>query len=86
MAQIVGQSDGLGQILIQPQTPRHRAGRAHNLQRVRETRPVMIALRRDEDLRLVCQSPERLAMEHTIAITLVLGAQQTRLSGKLTSA
>ena len=53
MPQIVAQRDGLRQILVQLQRPRHGAGKAADLQRVRESGAVMVALGLQKDLSLV---------------------------------
>ena len=58
MADIVGQRQGLHQILIEPQRPGERAGDVGHLQRVRETAAVVIAMVAGEDLRLVGQPAE----------------------------
>ena len=41
-----------------------------DLQRVRQPRPIVIAGRGEEHLRLVLQTPERLAVNHTVAVVL----------------
>ena len=45
------------------------------LERVREPRAVVIALGRDEDLRLVLEAPERLAVGDAVAVALERAAQ-----------
>ena len=52
----------LGEVLVQTQPAADRACDARDLERMRHARAVMVALRREEDLRLVHQPPERLAM------------------------
>ena len=47
-----------------------RARNLRHLERVREARAVVIAGRREEDLRLVLQPAERLAVDDAIAIAL----------------
>ena len=44
-----------------------------DLDRVREPRPVEVALVDDEDLRLVLEAAERLGVDHAVAVALVLG-------------
>src|SRR5207249_9050143 len=41
-----------------------------HLERVRESRPIMVARRRKEDLGLVLQAAERLAVDDSIAVAL----------------
>ena len=53
--------DRLRQVLVEPQRPRDRARDLRRLERVREPRAVVVALRRHEHLRLVLEPPERLA-------------------------
>jgi hypothetical protein len=53
VAEVVAEPDRLGQVLVEPQRPCHRARDAARLERVGQPRPVVIALGRDEDLRLV---------------------------------
>ena len=59
VTEVVGERDGLGQFLVQPQHLGHRAGDLRHLERVRQARPVVIAGRREEDLRLVLQAAGR---------------------------
>src|SRR5919201_621428 len=75
MAEIVPEPDRLGQILVQPQRARDAAGDAGRLQRVRQPRPVVVAGRVDEDLRLVLQPAERLRVDDPIAVALERRAQ-----------
>src|SRR5580765_3103075 len=70
VAEIVAERDGLGQLLVEVQHLRDRAGDLGDLQRVREPRAVVIARRREEDLRLVLQPAERLGVDDAIAIPL----------------
>ena len=49
------------EVLVEPQRARDRARDLRRLQRVGEPRPVVVALRRHEHLRLVLEPPERLA-------------------------
>jgi len=68
--EVVPERDRLGQILVQAQGARDRAGDARRLQRVREPRAVVVALRVDEDLRLVVQAAEGLAVDDPVAVAL----------------
>ncbi len=77
--EIVAEADRLGQILVEAQRARDRARDAHRLERVRQPRAVVVALGRDEDLRLVLQAPERLAVRDAVAVALERAAEAARL-------
>ena len=53
VAEIVAEGDRLGEILVEHERTADRAGEARDLERVRQARAVMIALRLEEDLRFV---------------------------------
>ena len=55
----MAESDGLAQILVEPQRPPDGARKARYLQRVREPGAVMVALRLKEDLRFVLETAKR---------------------------
>src|SRR5688572_17513638 len=74
VAKIVGESDGLGEIFIEPQRPRDVPGNACDLNRVRETRAEMIARAVQEDLRLVLKPAKPARVNDAVAIALVLRA------------
>ena len=61
---VMAEADRLHQVLVEPQRARHGPRDLRRLQRVREPRPVVVALRRDEHLRLVLEL--RNAFECTI--------------------
>src|SRR5262245_66146942 len=65
--------DRLGQRLLQPQDLRDRARDLRDLERVGQPRPVVIAGRREEDLRLVLETAERFAVNDAIAVALERG-------------
>src|SRR3954468_8153129 len=70
VADVVAEPDRLREILVESQRAGHRAADPRHLQRVREPRPIVIALRGDEHLRLVLQPPERLAVHDPVTIAL----------------
>src|SRR5829696_3590137 len=70
VAEVVAESDRLCQVLVQPERARHAPGDAAGLERVREPGAVVVALRRDEDLRLVLQAPERLRVHDPVTVAL----------------
>ncbi len=75
VAEIVAQPDRLDEVLVQPQRPRHGARDRGHLERVSETRAVVVATGRHEDLRLVLQAPEGLAVHDAVAVALEGSAQ-----------
>ena len=74
VSEIVAQPDRLDKIFIEPQRPSNCPRDLRNLQRVRKPRTVMVTLRRNKDLRLMLEPPERLRMQNTVAIALKTGA------------
>ena len=83
VAEIVAERDRFGQLLVQPQHLGDAARDLRHLERVRQPRPVVIAGRRKEHLRLVLQAAERLAVDDAIAIALKRRADRIlRLSGR----
>ena len=78
-ARVVPEADRLHEVLVEPQRARHRAGDLRRLQRVREPRAVVVALRRHEHLRLVLEPPERLAVHDPVAVALERRAQRAVL-------
>ena len=86
VTEIVAQRHGLHQVFVQTAGPGYGAGDARDLQRVGETGAVVVAFRRDEDLSLVLEPPERLAVHDAVAIALVGGAQSAGLLGVFPSA
>ena len=86
MPQIVTKRDGLGQILVKAQGTRQRACDLRDLQRMRQSRAVVIAHRGEEHLRFVHQAAERLAVRDAVAVTLIFGSVLARLARIPTSA
>ena len=70
MPQVMPKPDRLGEVLVQPQRPRRRPRDAAGLEGVREARPVVVPLRRDENLRLVLEPAKRLGVDDPVAVTL----------------
>ena len=64
MAEIVGQAQRFGQIFVQAERPRDRPPDLRDLQAVGQADPVMVAVGRDEDLRLMPKAPESDRMDH----------------------
>ena len=76
VAEVVAEPDRLGEVLVEPERARDGARDLRDLERVRHARAVVIALGRDEDLRLVLQAPERLAVHDPVAVALQRRAQR----------
>ena len=70
MPEVVTERDRFGQLLVKPQHLGDRPRDLRHLERVGQPRPVVIAGRREEHLRLVLQPAERLAVDDAIAIAL----------------
>ena len=68
--EVVTERDGLGQLLVQPEHLRDGARNLRDLERVREPGAIVIAGRREEDLRLVLEAAKRLAVDDAVAIAL----------------
>ena len=82
VAEIVAEPDRLREILVEAQGARDGARDADGLERVRQPRAVVIALGRDEDLRLVLEPAERLAVGDAVAVALERAAQAARHLGR----
>ena len=80
--QVVPERHRLSQLLVQPQHLGDRTGDLGHLEGVRQARPVMVAGWREEDLRLVLQASERLAVNDPISVTLE--RRPNRIFGLLT--
>ena len=70
MAEVVPQPDGLDEVLVEPQRPRHGPRYLRDLERVRQSRAVVVALGRDEDLGLVLEPAEGLGVHDPVAVAL----------------
>ena len=70
VSQIVPERDGLRQVLVQAERARDGAGDLRDVERVREPNAVVVALWRQEHLRLVLQPAERLGVRDAVAIPL----------------
>ena len=76
MADVVGQRDRLGQVLVQPQSPGDGAGDLRDFERVREPGAVVVVDRGDEHLRLAGHAAERGAVDDALAVALVERAER----------
>ena len=75
VAEVVGQRDGLGQILVDAQGAGQRAGDLRHLEAVREPGAEMVALEVGEHLRLVLEAAEGGAVHDAVAVALETAAQ-----------
>ena len=79
--QIVPQGDGLGQVLVEAQAPGNGAGDLRHLQGVGEPGAVVVALGGEEDLGLVLEPPEGLAVQDPVPVPGVGGADPVLRGG-----
>src|ERR1700677_5254155 len=75
MAEIVGQPDGLDQVLIDLEGTGHGPRNRRDLHRMGHARAVMIARAVQEDLGLVLESAERTAVDDAVTVALEFEAQ-----------
>src|SRR6266571_3650683 len=68
VAEVVAEADGFGEDFVEEERLRDRARDLRHFQNVREPRAEVIAFRREEHLRLVFETPKRLAVNDSIAI------------------
>ena len=71
VAQVVGQGHRLGQVLVEAQGPGDGPGDLGHLQRMGQPGAVEVPLRREKDLGLLLQPPERLAVDDPVPVPLV---------------
>ena len=76
MAEVMGERQGLGEVLVEPERARDCTGDLRHFQRVSEACPVVIALVHKKDLGLLAQPPEGGGMKHTVAIALEFGPRR----------
>ena len=70
VAEVVAERDRLGEVVVEPQGPRERAGDLRHLDRVGEAGAEMVALVMDEHLRLVGEAAEGGRMDDAVAVAL----------------
>ena len=75
VAEVVAEADRLDEVLVEAQGARDGARDGVDLERVREARAVVVALGRDEDLRLVLEPAEALGVQDAVAVALERAAQ-----------
>ena len=82
VAEIMGERQGFGQVLVEPERPGDGAGDLGDLDRMGESGAVMIALVIDEDLGLVLEPAEGGGMDDAVAVALEGGARRASGSGR----
>ena len=75
--QIVPQRDRLGKVLVEGKAAGDRSRDLRDVQRVRKTGHVVIAVGRKKDLRLVLQPQERLGIDDAVPVALKIRAHGT---------
>ena len=68
MAEVMGQRQRLGEVLVEPELAGQRAGDLGHFQRMGQPGAVMIALMEHEDLGFVLQAAEGGGMDHPVAV------------------
>jgi hypothetical protein len=68
MAEIVGERQRFGEVLVQSECTRERTGNLRDLKRVRQSRAIVIALVIDEDLRFVRQPAKGSGVDDSVAV------------------
>ena len=72
VAEVVAQRGRLHKVLIQVERPGNRPADLGDLERVRQAGRVVVAFRRNKDLALVFQPPERVCVQDPVAVALKL--------------
>src|ERR1700682_3424119 len=81
MAEVVGERQRLGQILVEAEAACECAGYLRDLQRVGEPRAVVVALVRDEDLGLVLEAAKSGGVDDAVAVAAEFAPRQAFLLG-----
>ncbi len=82
MAEVMGQRQGFGEVLVEPELAGQGAGDLRDFERMGQPGAVMIAFVEHENLRFVLQPPERRGMDHPVAIPPERAAGLARRLGK----
>jgi hypothetical protein len=78
MSEVVAEGYCLSKVFVEAQRPSDGARDLHHLQRMRQTGAEVIAVRGDEDLRLMHQTTEGLCMDDSVAVSLEVIAYSIR--------
>ena len=76
--EVVPERDGLRKIFVEGEAPCGGTGDLRNVERVRETGHVVVAVGRVKDLRLIFETQERLGIDDPVAVPLKVGAHGAR--------
>ena len=79
MTEIVSEGDSFGQALVERKTDGNGARNLCNLKRMSKACAVMVAVRREEDLRFMLETAERAAMNNPVAVALKGGSDRAFL-------
>ncbi len=86
VAEIVAERDRLGEVVVEAQSPRERAGDLRDFDRVGEAGAEMVALVVDEHLGLVGEAAKGGRMDDAVAVALEFGAGRRRRLGEKAAA
>ena len=78
VAEVVGERQGLGQVLVEPEHPRQRSRNLRHLEAVGQPGAEMVTLEIDQHLGLVLEPAERGGMNNPIPVALKGAAQPAR--------
>jgi hypothetical protein len=78
MAEVVGEAESFGQILVEPEGASHRTADLRDFDAVGQPDAVMVAVGRDKDLGLVAKAPERNRVDNPVAVALKYVARAAR--------
>src|SRR3546814_1242214 len=77
VADVVREAQGFGQILVEPERARDTAADLRDLDAVGQPDAIMLAVGRDEHLRLVAQAAEGDRMDDAVAVALkIVGSEE----------
>src|SRR5439155_7259838 len=86
MYEVVAERDRFGELFVQPKHLGDGSRDLRHFERVGEARSIMVACRREKDLRFVSEPPERFAMDDAVAVALKRGTDVVFTLGTKTTA
>ena len=72
MSEVVSERCGFTQVFIQHESPRDYPRYLSYLKRMGKSCPVVLVSRKEKDLRFMHETPERFAVQNSVAVTLKL--------------
>jgi K+/H+ antiporter YhaU regulatory subunit KhtT len=78
MAEVVRKAQSLSQVFVEAESARNCATNLGDFDAVRQPDAIVIAVRRDEDLRLMSEAAERYRMDDPVPVSLERIARPTR--------